>query len=120
MGYKAWGYLERLASADVNEFLASQLVFRFATTADRDADLPAEEGMLSYVPSEGLQIYSPDSEWVDVVPVAAATGYLGTFTTVGRPAAAVGNTGQHYYDTTVSKPVWSDGTAWRDAAGTTV
>ena len=32
-----------------------------------------------------------------------------------RPAVAV--SGQHYYDTTLKKPLWSDGKMWRDAAG---
>lgn len=114
-GYKAWGYRERLTSDDVNEFLASQLVVRFLTTADRDAsDLPLVEGAVSYVPSEGLQICTAYSEWA---PVA---GYLGNFATADRPAAATANTGRHYYDTTINKPVWSDGTTWKDATGTTV
>ncbi|NUQ31340.1 MAG: hypothetical protein HOP99_00700 [Dermatophilaceae bacterium] len=42
------------------------------------------------------------------------------FTTAGRPAASTAGAGACYYDTTLSKPVWSDGTAWRDAAGTAV
>ena len=44
----------------------------------------------------------------------------GRYTTAARPAAAtVGNGGQ-VYDTTLSKPIWSDGTSWRDAAGVVV
>ena len=40
--------------------------------------------------------------------------------TTSRPTpAAVGVSGQ-IYDTTLSKPIWSDGTNWRDAAGTIV
>lgn len=42
------------------------------------------------------------------------------FATVDRPSAAGLGAGAWYYDTTVSKPVWSDGTTWRDAAGTAV
>lgn len=37
-----------------------------------------------------------------------------------RPAAASVGVGVSYYDTTLSKPVWSDGTSWRDAAGNLV
>ena len=50
-------------------------------------------------------------------PAAVVTG---RYTTAARPAAAtVGNGGQ-VYDTTLSKPIWSDGTSWRDAAGAVV
>jgi hypothetical protein len=44
----------------------------------------------------------------------------GRFTTAGRPTASAAGAGAQYYDTTLSKPAWSDGTAWRDAAGTSV
>jgi hypothetical protein len=39
-------------------------------------------------------------------------------TTAQRPPAPV--VGQRYYDTTLGKPIWSNGTVWKDAAGTTV
>lgn len=41
-------------------------------------------------------------------------------TTVSRITAAAAGAGSFYYDTTLGKPVWSDGTNWRDAAGTIV
>lgn len=41
-------------------------------------------------------------------------------TTAGRVAASSAGAGAHYYDTTLNKPVWSDGTNWRDATGTIV
>ena len=41
-------------------------------------------------------------------------------TTGNRPSAAVIGAGGQYYDTTLSKPIWSDGATWRDAAGTGV
>jgi hypothetical protein len=28
--------------------------------------------------------------------------------------------GQQYYDTTLGKPIWYNGTVWKDASGTTV
>lgn len=45
---------------------------------------------------------------------------LGTFSTATRLAAAAVGVGAAYFDTTLSKPVWSDGTNWRDAVGTIV
>lgn len=43
-------------------------------------------------------------------------GYI----TGGRPSAAAAGAGAYYYDLTLQKPLWSDGTQWRDAAGTVV
>lgn len=43
-----------------------------------------------------------------------------TYTTGGRPAATIVPISATIYDTTLSKPLWSDGTVWRDAAGTAV
>jgi hypothetical protein len=44
----------------------------------------------------------------------------GLFTTALRPSAVTLGRGAEIYDTTLNKPVWSDGTNWRDAAGTIV
>jgi hypothetical protein len=44
----------------------------------------------------------------------------GALTTAGRPTAATAGAGAMYYDTTLNKPAWSDGTNWRDATGTIV
>lgn len=51
-----------------------------------------------------------------------AAGYIrgGQYTTAGRPSASTAGAGATVYDTTLSKPIWSDGTVWRDAAGTSV
>jgi hypothetical protein len=43
----------------------------------------------------------------------------GNGVTGSRPAASIG-AGSVWYDTTLSKPIWSDGTVWRDSAGTAV
>lgn len=39
-------------------------------------------------------------------------------TTAQRPDAVVAGEGFPYYDTTLSKPIWSNGTGWTDATGT--
>jgi hypothetical protein len=56
----------------------------------------------------------------DCVRIMRGTLQVKAFTTAARPAANAKGAGTMYYDTTVSKPVWSDGTTWRDAAGTAV
>lgn len=43
---------------------------------------------------------------------------LGAGATGSRPSATTVGAGAQFYDTTLHKPIWSDGTAWRDATGT--
>jgi len=40
--------------------------------------------------------------------------------TASRPSASTVGQGAQFYDTTLHKPIWSDGTNWRDASGTVV
>ena len=42
---------------------------------------------------------------------------LKSYTTAGRPNVSVAGVGGAIFDTTLGKPVWSDGTNWRDASG---
>lgn len=51
------------------------------------------------------------SSWVDLLTSAHGT-------TAQRPTQTV--IGQQYFDTTLNKPIWHNGTNWVDAAGTTV
>lgn len=44
----------------------------------------------------------------------------GKSTTAGRPSAATVGQGAMYYDTTLGIPIWSNGTVWKNASGTTV
>lgn len=44
----------------------------------------------------------------------------GTFATGSRPAAATAGAGAMIFDTTLGKPIFSNGTAWVDATGATV
>lgn len=40
--------------------------------------------------------------------------------TAGRGSASIAGAGAQRFDSTIGKPIWSDGTVWRDAAGTAV
>ena len=43
-----------------------------------------------------------------------------SYTTATRPTASSQGVGAMIFDTTLNKPIWSDGTNWKDASGTTV
>lgn len=50
----------------------------------------------------------------------ASTFTTGLNVTGSRPSAVTVAAGAQFYDTSLSKPIWSDGTNWKDAAGATV
>lgn len=59
---------------------------------------------------------------IDRIGVHVVRGVLGTpaGATGARPAANTVPAGAQFYDTTLGKPIWSNGSAWRDATGATV
>jgi hypothetical protein len=58
---------------------------------------------------------------VEVASVTLTGGFRPLQVATGsRPTAASAGAGAMIYDTTLSKPIWSNGTVWKDAAGTTV
>lgn len=73
---------------------------------------------------------SPETAWrnkvrfsvnavIDLAQDIAATN-RGYGATADRPAASDVEPGTVFYDQTLGKPIWSNGSAWKDAAGTTV
>jgi len=40
------------------------------------------------------------------------------YPTSGRPVLSAADEGRQIFDSTLNKPLWWDGTAWRDATGT--
>lgn len=64
--------------------------------------------------------------WDTFGTLSTSTSIVGTamkvpaMATGSRPTAASAGAGSMLYDITISKPVWSDGTTWRDASGTAV
>lgn len=54
-------------------------------------------------------------------PTPTILGLIFTpFATVNRPDPTTLRPGSTYFDTTLGKPAWSDGTDWVDAAGTAI
>jgi len=100
-------------------------------------------GMIELVNSDGAFVFAanPGAGYLQlglcVAPFATATQDLGssvlkwknghfsswveigTSTTAARPSAVTAGAGAVMYDTTLSKPIWSDGTVWRDDAAAT-
>lgn len=56
-----------------------------------------------------------DGSWVETLELPGPSG-----TTAERPDPALASPGFQYFDTTLGHPVWSNGTAWVNATGTTV
>lgn len=80
--------------------------------------------------TDGALTWSSGTAAQDTILSRLAAGVLGlgvgqafrsgTTTTAARPTASSVGAGSQMYDTTLSKPICSDGTVWRDAAGTAV
>jgi len=66
---------------------------------------------INFVNSAGTPVSSVNRFGHFVAPVS---------TTAARASAVTAGAGASYYDTTLSKPGFSDGTVWRDAAGTAI
>jgi hypothetical protein len=89
------------------------------STATAGNTMAAVAAYVGNVANRGMQVgltgASPTSIWW-----GNGAFKVGNSNTAGRPTAAAVGIGGMWYDTTLSKPIWSDGTAWRDAVGTAV
>lgn len=111
---------------DVNGAAGSDRLCTFRTGGARRwtvrASSAAEAGsnvgsrfLISAYDDSGAPLY-------DALSIRRETGTV-TFrvtNTAGRPSATAAGVGAQMYDSTLSKPIWSDGAAWRDAAGAAV
>lgn len=75
-------------------------------------------GNLSPGADDSLDLGQASFRWQYVR--ASKAVQTGAFATGSRPSAATAGVGAMILDTTLNKPVWSDGTNWRDATGTVV
>jgi hypothetical protein len=79
---------------------------------------------------DGRMQWSSGAAAIDVTLERTAAGTVGVgaghairtgrAVTASRPSASTVGSGAMFYDTTLSKPIWSDGTTWKDATGTAV
>lgn len=67
---------------------------------------------LTWGKESGFRLIGNVSTTGCVKPGSGATG--------ARPSASVVGAGAQWYDSTLGKPIWSNGTAWKDATGATV
>ena len=75
-----------------------------------------------------IKVSADGASWLTALRIDRASGDViahaavrcGQYATATRPSAVAVGVGSMIYDTDLSLPVWSDGTDWRDAAGTVV
>lgn len=88
-----------------------------------DHRLPFNDPNANITPTQGQHIVGSGQGPVELsgtqVNVLAPLS-LASYTTATLPAATSVPAGTHVYDTTLGKPVWSNGTAWTDATGTPI
>lgn len=88
-----------------------------------DHRLPFNDPNLNITPTQGQHIVGSGQGPVELsgtrVNVLAPLT-VQSYTTTTLPDAASVPAGTHVYDSTLGKPVWSNGTAWTDASGTPI
>ena len=72
---------------------------------------------VTYVPLD-VRVFNITTN-ANTIVILRKSRTISSGTTAQRPAFDL-HVGQTYFDTTLSKPIWWDGSAWRDAAGTVV
>ena len=93
-------------------------MFRWINTVvGSSVELLDSGSMVFYTPSSDVYFYI-DAGWMYVNDLRVQVERKGT--TAQRPTGASRYTGVQYYDTTLLKPIWWNGTNWKDAVGTTV
>lgn len=83
----------------------------------------------NYTPTSGSDtnlatgeiVFDANGIWVKTgASTVMLAQYVRSGTTGNRPALTSAHTGFQYYDTSVGKPIWWNGSAWRDAANSVV
>ena len=73
-------------------------------------------GKSIYINNNGAEKFSVAADGATSTASVKTTAYA----TASRPSATTLGVGTRIYDSTLNKPIWSDGTAWRDAVGAAV
>jgi hypothetical protein len=96
-GAKKFPAFSKLASDDVNNYLADQVIMRFATTTARDAafggvgEPTLAEGMTAYIDADNT-IYTYDgSNWIKMVSAAQPNGLWRMSPTVSGSGVSISN-----------------------------
>lgn len=92
-----------------------------STTDTFDKVLLRTDGLLTF----GSGTVAVDTQLSRVVANVLGTGTddcfrTGLALTASRPSASAVGAGAQFFDSTLNRPIWSDGTGWRDAAGVAV
>lgn len=85
--------------------------------------IPFNDPNATVFPTQGQHIVGSGNGPVELqgsVINANAPLAVSAYTTTNLPDASSYAAGTHVFDTTLSKPVWSNGTAWVDATGTPI
>jgi hypothetical protein len=92
MAYKVFSNGDALTGGELNTFLMNQSVISFATTAARDAALPAPlEGQLVWLEDSNKYVYRTPSAWADLLPATTQTisDKTANYTTVAGDAGSL-------------------------------
>jgi hypothetical protein len=94
---------------------------RWAIRCNADAEAGSDAGsnfqFMSRTDAGGFKAFAMTIVRATSQVQFASSIKVGAFATGSRPSASVAGIGAEIYDSTLSKPIYSDGTIWRDAIG---
>lgn len=99
----------------------SRWILRVTNTAESGSDVGSDFQLLSRTDAGASKAAviaakrSTGQVTIDVYPMKGHSAVTGS-----RPAASAAGNGATMFDSTLNKPIWSNGTNWVDATGTTV
>jgi hypothetical protein len=117
-------YRHAVGEVDVVPTVGEQwYAVRFSGVWRLDSRIPFQYPALAIKPTQGQVKLGSGNGPVELVGTQVNVhGPLRTHSCASdeRPPAADAGVGAQIYDITLHKPIWSDGTQWRDAAGSVV
>lgn len=112
------------ATATVTDATNGVVTFTPTTSSFTEPGTYSCQWAVTFPSSGGTQKF-PSGRWFTVEVMGEQASYTtptrpGVGSTAARPDASTAGVGAAYYDTTLGIPIWSNGTVWKNAAGTTV
>lgn len=112
------------ASTTITDAVNGVVTYTPATSDFTEPGTYQGQWAVTYPSSGGTQKF-PSGRYYTIEVMGETSTYVtparaGVGATAARPAADTSGAGAMFYDTTLGIPIWSNGTVWKNASGTTV
>ena len=120
--YNSFARYRVFAPLEVTRYGAADIAMEVAWTDNFPRYRMMGDGSLNWFPGTG---YTSDTTLSRTAPGVLAIGATNVFktgrgATASRPSASAVGAGANFFDTTLNRPIWSNGSSWVDASGAAV